>query len=227
MMFTAAEIEAARISLTVAAGGAVIALLLGAPLAYLAARSTALGAGVAEAMTSLPLVLPPLVLGLALLSILGPTAPVGRFFSQAFGIELAFSRAGAMLAAGVTAAPLAARLLRAAFAAADPALLDAARSLGAKPLDRFLSLTLPLAAPGIIAAACAAFAAALGAFGAVIAFAADIPGETRTLPIAIYSALQRPGGEAEAWRLAALSIALALLAVAAGELAVRRFRVKP
>ena len=150
----------------------------------------------------------------------GLHGPIGAWLHQWFGIRLVFSSAGASLACGVMILPLMLRAIRLSLEAVDPGLEQAARSLGARPWDRFLTITLPLAAPGVLVAAITGFAAALGEFGAVITFAANIPGETRTLPLAIYTALQVPGGEAMAMRLSLISIALAatglLLAEALG-----------
>jgi molybdate transport system permease protein len=172
---------------------------------------------VVDALVHAPLVLPPVVVGFFLLLLLGVEGPIGRMLSDWFGVRLVFTSEGASLAAGVMAFPLMVRAVRLSVEAIDPGLEEAARTLGARAFDRFASITLPLAAPGILGAAVLGFAACLGEFGAVITFAASIPGETQTLPLAIYAALQEPGGEARALRLAGLSLALALGAVALAE----------
>ena len=175
-------------------------------------------------MLTLPLVLPPVVMGYLLLLAFGTRGPLGAWLYDAFGIRFAFSWTGAALASGLITFPFQLRAIRLALEAIDRGLGDAAATLGAGPLDRFMTVTLPLALPGVVAGAITAFAASLGEFGAIITFVSNIPGETRTLPLAIYSALQAPGGEAAAARLTALSIALALIGVGLAELAQRRAR---
>lgn len=182
------------------------------------------GKSVVEGALTLPLVLPPVVMGYILLMALGTRGPLGAFLLSNFGIRFTFSWTGAALASGIITFPFQLRAIRLALEAIDRGLGDAAATLGAGPLDRFVTITLPLALPGIAAGAITAFAASLGEFGAIITFVSNIPGETRTLPLAIYSAIQAPGGEAAAARLTALSIALALLGVGLAELAQRRAR---
>jgi molybdate transport system permease protein len=148
--------------------------------------------------------------GYVLLLVFGTRGTVGAWLESAFGIRLAFTSAGAALATAVMTFPLMVRAIRLSLEAIDPRLEDAARTLGAGPFDRFWTITLPLMAPGIVAGAIIAFAAGLGEFGAVITFASNIPGETRTLPLALYTALQSPGGDALAARLAGLSFLLGL-----------------
>lgn len=162
--------------------------------------------------------------GYLLLVSLGTNAPVGSWLLETFGIRFVFSWTGAALAAAIISFPFQVRAIRLAMEAIDPGLDAAARTLGAGPLDRFFSITLPLALPGIIAGAITAFAASLGEFGAIITFVSNIPGETRTLPLAIYTAIQSPGGEAAAARLAGLAIALALAGLILSEAAARRVR---
>jgi molybdate transport system permease protein len=171
-----------------------------------------------------PLVLPPVVLGYLLLVTFGTRAPIGAWLLQTFGIRFAFSWTGAALASAVLTFPFQVRAIRVALDAIDPGLEAAARSLGAGRLDVFLTITLPLMLPGILAGAITAFAAALGEFGAIITFVSNIPGETRTLTLAIYTAIQSPGGEAAAARLAALSIALALGGLILSEVVRRRMQ---
>ena len=154
----------------------------------------------------------------------GTRGPLGAWLLENLGLRFAFSWTGAALASGIITFPFQLRAIRLALEAIDRGLGDAAATLGARPLDRFVTITMPLALPGIVAGAITAFAASLGEFGAIITFVSNIPGETRTLPLAIYSAIQAPGGEVEAARLSALSILLALLGVGLAELAQRRAR---
>jgi molybdate transport system permease protein len=167
-----------------------------------------------EGVTHLPIILPPVLVGFLLLMLLGQRGPVGGLLAQA-GIHMAFTTKGAALATAVMTFPVFVRSIRLAFEATDRNLFEAAAVLRAGPLDRFVSVALPLAGPGILAGLVMAFATALGEFGAVITFAANIPGQTQTLPLAIYAVLQEPGGEAEATRLAGLSLLLAMLGLAA------------
>ncbi len=191
--------------------------------ATLLARGRFPGRFVLHALVHLPLVLPPVVTGWLLLLVFGVDGPIGSVLDR-FGIRLVFTETGAALACAVMVFPLMVRALRLSLDAIDPALEQAARSLGAHRLDRFVSITLPLAAPGVLAAAVLGYTASLGEFGAVITFAANIPGQTRTLPLAIYSALETPGGEAQAARLAAMSIGLAVLGLALAEAVAPRRR---
>jgi molybdate transport system permease protein len=155
----------------------------------------------------------------------GTRGPIGKWLFDVFGIELAFTTSGAALATAVMTFPLMVRAIRIALENVDRGLEAAARTLGAGPLDRFATITLPLMAPGILAGAVTAFAAGLGEFGAVITFASNIPGETRTLPLALYTAIQSPGGDALATRLAVLSLALGLMGLLVAEVFARRMRV--
>ncbi len=176
-------------------------------------------------MLHLPLVLPPVALGYLLLVIFGTRAPVGAWLLDHFGIRFVFSWTGAALASGLITFPFQVRAIRSAVESIDPGLRAAAETLGAGWMDRLVNLTLPLALPGIVAGAITAFAASLGEFGAIITFVSNIPGETRTLPLAIYAALQAPGGEIEAARLSALSIILALVGLTLAEFVGRRSRL--
>jgi molybdate transport system permease protein len=187
-----------------------VGLPLALAVAWLLSRTRLPGRFLLDALVHLPLVLPPVVVGYLLLLGFGGQGPVGRWLEQTTGFSFAFSLAGASLASGIMAFPLMVRAIRLSLDAVDPGLEDAARTLGAKPLDRFFTITLPLILPGLLSGAVIAFAASLGEFGAVITFVSNIPGETQTLPLAIYAALQTPGGEASAARLATLSISLAL-----------------
>lgn len=223
-MLTAAEVDALLLSLRIAAVAVLGALPFAAIMALALARGRFWGKTLLDGLAHLPLVLPPVVVGYLLLVALGTRAPLGAWLEETFGWRFVFDWTGAALAAGIVTFPLQVRAIRLALEAADPGLAAAAASLGAGPLDRLWSITLPLALPGFAAGAMTAYAAALGEFGAVITFVSNIPGETRTLPLAIYTALQSPGGEAAAARLAGLSIALALGGLVLSELAARRLR---
>ena len=207
---------------------AAVAVGCALPLAFLAALALANtrfpGRSLLDGIFHMPLVLPPVAIGYILLVIFGTRAPVGGWLLQHLGIRFVFSWTGAALASGLITFPFQLRAIRLAMEATEPGLSEAAETLGAGRFDRLLNLTLPLALPGIVAGAITAFAASLGEFGAIITFVSNIPGETRTLPLAIYSALQTPGGEMEAARLSALSIVLALVGVTLAGLADRRVR---
>ena len=170
-----------------------------------------------NAVVHLPMALPPVVTGWLLLILCGIEGPIGAWLWQRFQIRLAFTTQGAALACGVMVLPFMVRAIRQGLEAVDPGLQQAARTLGAGAVDRFFSITLPLAGPGVLMAAAVGFTASLGEFGAVITFAANIPGSTQTLPLAIYSALQSPDGETEAARLAVCSIVLAMLGLLLSE----------
>ena len=186
----------------------------GLPLAVLTAwalaRARFPGRSLLSAFVHLPLVLSPVVTGWVLLLIFGVRGLVGGLLLAWFGVRLAFTTAGAALACAVMIFPIMVRTIRLSIEAIDPRLEQAARTLGAGRLDRLLTVTLPLAAPGILVGAVVGYATSLGEFGAVITFAASIPGQTQTLPLAIFAALQSPGGEAAAARLAGVSVALAV-----------------
>ncbi|MFO0335899.1 MAG: molybdate ABC transporter permease subunit [Pseudomonadota bacterium] len=223
-MLQPAEWDALRLSLAVALRSVALGLPFAVLVAWLLARSRLRGRLMLDAIVHLPLVLPPVVVGYLLLLVFGVRGPVGAWLDATFGVQLAFTTAGAALATAVMSFPLMVRAIRLSLEAVDPGLEDAARTLGAGPLDRFLTITLPLMLPGILAGAVIAFAAGLGEFGAVITFAANVPGETQTLALAIYGALQTPGGEPIAMRLALLSMTIALLALLAAEWLGRRAR---
>jgi molybdate transport system permease protein len=220
--FTPQEIDALTLSLTVGLRAAAFGLPLAILVAFALARLRFPGRFLLDAIVHAPLVLPPVVVGYLLLLLLSPGAPLGAWLDESFGLRFVFTSAGASLASGVMAFPLMVRAIRLSLEAVDPGLEEAARTLGAAALDRFFTITLPLMLPGILSGGLLAFAAALGEFGAVITFAANIPGQTQTLPLAIYSALQTPGGDAAALRLASLSIALALVALVVSEALARR-----
>lgn len=177
-----------------------------------------------DAIVYLPLVVPPVVTGWMLLLLVGSQGPVGRWLWDWFGVTLLFRWTGAALAAAIMAMPLMVRAMRSSIEAIDPRLEDAARTLGAGRWRLFRTISLPLAMPGIAAALILGFARSLGEFGATITFVSDVPDETRTLPIAIYAALQMPDGEATATRLAIMSILLSLGALLASEWLARTHR---
>lgn len=223
-LLTPAESEALLLSLRVASVAVFAALPFAFAAALLLARTRFPGKIVVDGIVHLPLVLPPVAIGFLLLVLLGTRGGLGAFLLQTFGIRFVFSWTGAALASGLITFPFQVRAIRLALESADPGLDAAAETLGAGRLDRLINLTLPLAFPGIAAGVITAFAASLGEFGAIITFVSNIPGETRTLPLAIYTALQTPGGEAEAARLSLISIALALVFMTLAEFAQRRMR---
>ena len=223
-MLSDVEAEALRISLIVAAESVALSLPLAVAVAWLLVRGRFAGRTLLDAFVHLPLVLPPVVVGYLLLVVFGVRGPLGGWLHSTFGIRLAFTTGGAALATAVMSFPLMVRAMRLSLEGINPGLEDAARALGAGPLDRFVTITLPLMAPGILAGAVTAFAAGLGEFGAVITFASNIPGETRTLPLALYTAIQTPNGDVVAARLAALSLALGLAGLVAAEYFARRLR---
>ena len=190
--------------------------------AYLLARKEFPGKQFLNGIIHLPLILPPVVTGYLLLITFGRKAPVGSFLEQVFGIVFAFRWTGAALAAGIMAFPLMVRAIRLAIEAVDPKLEEAAQTLGASRWRIFRTVTLPLILPGVIAGAVLAFAKAMGEFGATITFVSNIPGETRTLPTAIYTFLQVPGGERAAVSLVLVSIAISMTALIASEVLARR-----
>ena len=221
-----AEWEALALSLRVSLVAVVVALPFAFAAALLLARARFPGKSLVDALVHMPLVLPPVVMGYLLLITFGSGAPIGAWFEQTFGLRFVFSWTGAALAAAVVTFPFQVRAIRLALEAIDPRTEAAARTLGAGPLDTLFSVTVPLAMPGIVAGAITAFAASLGEFGAIITFVSNVPGETRTLPLAIYTALQSPGGEAMAARLSAIAIALALVGLVLSEVAARRLRAR-
>ena len=224
MLLTQAESEALLLSLKVSTVAVVAALPFALAAAFLLARTRFPGKTFIDGILHLPLVLPPVVVGYLLLITFGTREPVGAWLLAHLGLRLAFTWKGAAVAAGLITFPFQLRAIRLALEGLDRGLSEAAETLGAGPLDRFVNLVLPLALPGVVAGAITAFAASLGEFGAIITFVSNIPGETQTLPLAIYSAIQTAGGEVEAARLSALSIALALLGLTLAELADRRVR---
>src|SRR5215469_15696496 len=219
-----AELEALRLSLEVAARSVLFSLPVAVLLAWVLTRTRFFGRTLLDTFVHLPLVLPPVAVGYALLMLFGTRTAVGGWLRTHFGVVLPFTTAGAALATAVMSFPLLVRAIRLALENVDPGLEAAARTLGARPVDRFLTITLPLMLPGVIAGAVTAFAAGLGEFGAVITFAANVPGQTRTIPLALYTAIQSPQGDQEALRLAIMSFVLGLIGLLLAELLSRRAR---
>ena len=219
---TEAELEAIRLSLSVALRSVLVSLPFAVAVAWLLWRPRLRARLLLDAVVHLPLVLPPVVVGYLLLLLFGIRGPIGSWLYESFGVQLIFTTGGAALATAVMSFPLVVRSIRLSLENVDRGLEDAAQTLGAGPWDRFFTITLPLMLPGVLAGSVIAFAAGLGEFGAVITFASNIPGETRTLPLALYTALQTPGGDALAARLAGISIALGLLGLLIAELVTRR-----
>lgn len=216
-MLSAEEMQILGVSLGVAGRAVLVSLPIAILFAWALSRRGFPGKSVLDAVAHLPLVLPPVLIGFLLLLAFGRRGPVGAWLDQTFGVQLAFTTEGAALATAVMSFPLMVRAIRLSFEATDARLFEAAAVLRAGPWDRFLTLALPLAWPGVLAGAATAFAAGLGEFGAVITFASNVPGETQTLPLAIYAALQSPGGEDQALRLAGISFAAAVLGLALAE----------
>ncbi|MFY7835024.1 MAG: molybdate ABC transporter permease subunit [Novosphingobium sp.] len=210
------------LSLKVSAVAVGACLPLAFALAWALARGRFAGKVLLDALVHLPLVLPPVVTGWLLLLAFGPQGPAGRWLEAVFGLTFMFRWTGAALAAGVMALPLMVRAMRLSIEAVDLRLEAAAMTLGASRWRVFRTVTLPLALPGVVAGAVLGFARSLGEFGATITFVSNIPGETQTLPLAIYSALQVPGGEAVVTRLAVISVLLSLAALVVSEVLARR-----
>jgi molybdate transport system permease protein len=218
------EWQALSLSLSVAARSVLCSLPLAIVIAWLLTRKRFHGRFVLDAFVHLPLVVPPVVVGYVLLLLFGMHGPLGSWLYKTLGIELIFSTAGAALATSVMTFPLMVRAIRLSLENVDVGLEEAAQTLGASAMDRFFTITLPLMLPGVIAGAVTAFAAGLGEFGAVITFVSNIPGETRTLPLALYTALQSPNGDEMAARIALLSLSLGLTGLLLSELLARWMR---
>jgi molybdate transport system permease protein len=217
MTLDAASWDALQLSLLVACTATIVALPIALWVAWLLARGQFRGKALLSALVHLPLVLPPVVTGYLLLVGFGRAGPIGRFLYEVFGITLAFRWTGAVLAAVIMGFPLMVRAMRLAIEAVDTKLEQAAATLGASPTSVFTAVTLPLIAPGILAGAVMGFAKAIGEFGATITFVANIPGQTQTMPSAIYSFLQVPGGESRAIALVLWACVIAIAAVALSE----------
>jgi molybdate transport system permease protein len=225
-MLTAEEIEILLLSLKVAFWSMLGSLPVALALAMLLARAEFPGKTLLDGVVHLPLVLPPVVVGYALLVAFGRGGPLGAFLEAHAGIVFAFRWTGAALASAIMGLPLAVRAMRQAIEAVDRRLEAAAATLGAGPLAVFATVTLPLMLPGLLNGMLLAFARSLGEFGATITFVSNIPGETQTLPLAVYNLTQVPGGDAQALRLCALAVLLSLAALVVSEWLLRRARHK-
>ncbi len=222
MELSPAEWQAIGLSVKVGFWSTLLSLPVGFALAYLLARRDFPLKSLVNGIVYLPLVLPPVVTGMLLLLFFGTRGPGGRFLEDVFGITIAFRWTGAALAAAIMGLPLMVRAMRISIEAVDRRLELAARTLGASWWRTFFTITLPLSLPGIIAGAVLSFAKSFGEFGATITFVSNIPGETQTLPIAIYSFLQSPTGEGPAIRLAVLSVIVSMIAIVGAEWIERR-----
>ena len=217
-----AEWEALRLSFQVALSATAIALPFGVAAAWILARRSFRGRGALEVLLNMPLVMPPVVTGWLLLMLFGHQGVIGGWLEETLGLSVAFTWRGAALAAAVVSFPLLVRAVRLSFEAVDPGLEQAARTLGARPLRVFLTVTLPLGRPGIAAGSLLAFARSLGEFGATVMLAGNIPCETRTVPLALYSLAQTPGAESRMTGLLIVSVTLSAAALACGEWLARR-----
>jgi len=217
-----AEWEIVHLSLKVSGVAVALCLPVAFALAWALARGRFPGKVLLDALVHLPLVLPPVVTGWLLLLAFGPAGPAGRWLEATLGLTFMFRWTGAALAAAVMALPLMVRAMRLSIEAVDPRLEQAAMTLGASRWRTFRTIALPLALPGVVAGAVLGFARSLGEFGATITFVSNIPGETQTLPLAIYSALQVPGAEGEVTRLAIIAVLLSLGALVVSEALARR-----
>ena len=222
MLLSREEWIAIELSLRVASVATLASLPLGIATALLLARGRFAGKTLLDGLVHLPLVLPPVVTGYALLLLFGRKGPIGGLLEHAFGIVLSFRWTGAALACAVMGFPLMVRAIRLTIEAIDTRLEEAAGTLGASPAWVFFTVTLPLALPGVIAGAVLCFAKALGEFGATITFVSNIPGETQTIPAAIYNYTQAPGGDVGALRLSLVAVVIALGALVVSELLARR-----
>ncbi len=223
---TPLEAEAVRLSLRVAVVAVAGSLPIGVLVAWLLARREFPGKTIVNGLVHLPLILPPVVVGYLLLVLLGRRGPVGAWLYDVFGVTIAFTWKGAAVASAVMAFPLMVRAIRLSLESVDRRLEQAARTLGASPFRVFLTVTLPLTLPGILTGAVLGFARSLGEFGATITFVSNIPGETRTLPLALFSMVQTPGGDQGAVRLVIISVVLAMAALVASEVLARRISAR-
>ncbi|WP_114764729.1 molybdate ABC transporter permease subunit [Vibrio rhodolitus] len=209
-LLTEYESQALLLSIKVSLYAIVWLIPIGIFLAWLLAKKQFVGKSVVDSIIHLPLVLPPVVIGYLLLVLMGRQGVIGQWVYQTFGVSFAFNWKGAVLASIVVALPLMVRAVRLSFESVDNKLEQAASTLGASPLKVFFTITLPLTLPGIITGSMLAFARSLGEFGATISFVSNIPGETQTIPLAMYTFIETPGSELEAMRLCAISIVIAL-----------------
>jgi len=223
---TPLETEAVWLSLKVAVAAIAGSLPIGLFVAWLLARREFPGKTIVNGLVHLPLILPPVVVGYLLLVLLGRRGSVGAWLYDVFGITVAFSWKGAAIASAVMAFPLMVRAIRLSLESVDRRFEQAARTLGASPLRVFLTVTLPLTLPGILTGVVLGFARSMGEFGATITFVSNIPGETRTLPLALYSLVQTPGGGEGAMRLMTISVVLAMAALVASEVLARRISTR-
>jgi molybdate transport system permease protein len=224
--FTPEELVAIHLSLRIALAATAASLLPGLLVAWALARRDFWGKTLLNGLVHLPLILPPVVTGYLLLLLFGRKGPIGEILDQWFGIVFAFRWTGAALAAGIMGFPLLVRAIRLSIELVDQRLEAAATTLGASPIWVFCTITLPLALPGVIAGAILSFGKALGEFGATITFVSNIPGETQTIPTAIYTYTNVPGGETAAMRLVIISIAISMGALILSELLARRIARK-
>jgi molybdate transport system permease protein len=225
-LLTPEEWQAVRLTLLVSTTAVLASLPLALGLGWLLAKRDFAGKFLVETAVNLPLVLPPVVTGYLLLITFGRNGPLGALLEKTLGLRFVFDWKGAALAAAVVSFPLFVRPIRLAFAAVDDRLIQAARTLGATPLDAFRSIALPLAWPGILSGCALAFARSMGEFGATIMVAGNIPGQTRTIPLEIYNVLESPGGAGQARVLVIVSIVIAAVAMMLGEILERRGRAR-
>ena len=221
-VLTPEELTAIKLSLKVASVATLVSLPLAIAVAYLLARGRFKGKTLLDGLIHLPLVLPPVVTGYALLLLFGQRGAIGSFLANTFGIVFSFRWTGAALAAAVMGFPLMVRAIRLAIESVDRGVEEAASTLGASPFNVMRTVTLPLSAQGIIVGAMLSFAKALGEFGATITFVSNIPGETQTIPAAIYSLTQTPGGDDGALRLSLVAVVVSLIALIVSEMLARR-----
>ncbi len=220
------EIEAIYLSMKISLWAVLAGLIPGIAAAYVLARKNFPGKLLLDGLLHVPLVIPPVVTGYLLLITFNDNAPMGKLLNSIFGVGIAFSWRGAVVASVVMSMPLLVRSVRLSIEGIDRGLEEAAKTLGAKRWRVFFTVTLPLSVPGIITGTVLAFARSLGEFGATITFVSNIPGETRTLPVALYNLTQTPGTEAAALRLCIISIGLSVAAIAASEYLSRRAALK-
>ncbi|GAM74334.1 molybdenum transport system permease protein modB [Vibrio ishigakensis] len=221
-MLTEYELTALLLSLRVALVASLGLLPVGIGLGWLLAKKEFVGKSILDGFVHLPLVLPPVVIGYLLLVLFGTQGPIGAFLDSTFGISFAFNWHGAALASAVVSLPLMVRAIRLSIMGIDPKLEQAAMTLGARPWKVFTTITLPLTIPGLISGFLLAFARSLGEFGATITFVSNIPGETQTIPLAMFSFLETPGAEFEAMRLCIIAIVIALSSLFISEWLARR-----
>jgi molybdate transport system permease protein len=226
LSMTPLELNALKLSLWISGWAVLASLPPGIFIAWILARRDFPGKTLVDGLVHLPLVLPPVAIGYWLLVLMGRKGMIGAFLYDTFGISIAFNWKGAALAAAVMAFPLMVRAIQLSMEGVDRGLELAARTLGAGPIRVFFTITLPLITPGIITGVILAFARSLGEFGATITFVSNIEGQTQTLPLALYTLTQVPGGEAGAFRLCVIAVVIALAALVASETLTRRFNAR-